>query len=261
MQWENLTAPDFKEAVRKTGGLCILPLGVIEKHSGHLPLGTDMMIIHSIACLAAEKEPAIVFPPYFLTQIFEARHWPGTLAIGRTLMQDVLFNLCDEIARNGCSKIYLLNGHGGNNHFLPYFIECTLEKKKSYTPYFSGYCPDGIYQEVRKIMETDFDYHAGEIETSLMMVLYPDLVKSKNIPDVPGNPLGRQKLPEGVVTPVGWYADFPDHYAGDARPSSAEKGKKILSLCVDYVASVIKAIKEDATVPGLMKTFYGLTSH
>jgi creatinine amidohydrolase len=257
MNWENLTSPEFEKAVKKSRNLCILPLGILEKHGDHLPLGTDMQIAHRIASLAAEKESAVVFPAYYFTQIFEAKHWPGAIAIGRDLMPNLLENLCDEIFRNGFTKIYLLNGHGGNRYFLPYFLQCVLEKNKSYALYLSDIGLIAGDAEIKKIMETDFDYHAGEIETSLMMALFPDLVKSNCIPDAPANPRGRKKFPMGVMTPIDWYADFPDHYAGDARPSSAEKGKQILAVCVEYVVSVIRAIKEDTVVPGLMRKFYG----
>ena len=46
MNWEHLTAPDFAQAVRDTGGVCVLPIGVLEKHADHLPLGTDALLSH-----------------------------------------------------------------------------------------------------------------------------------------------------------------------------------------------------------------------
>ena len=55
MQWENLTSPDFGAAVRQTG-VCIIPLGVLERHSDHLPLGTDFLNSHKLASLAAEQD-------------------------------------------------------------------------------------------------------------------------------------------------------------------------------------------------------------
>ena len=97
MQWENLTAPDFAAAVKETRGVCLLPLPCIEKHGEHLPLGTDLFIGMEIARRAAEIEPAVVFPPFYLTQILEARHQPGTIAIGTHLMLKLLEAVCDEI--------------------------------------------------------------------------------------------------------------------------------------------------------------------
>jgi len=90
MQWENLTAPDFAAAVEESQGVCVLPLPCIEKHGEHLPLGTDFFIGMEAARRAAEIEPAIVFPPFYLTQILEAKHQPGTIAIGGHLMLQLL---------------------------------------------------------------------------------------------------------------------------------------------------------------------------
>jgi creatinine amidohydrolase len=89
MQWEHLTAPDFAKAVQATG-VCVLAMGVIEKHSDHLPLGTDFLNAHRIACLAAEKEPAVVFPPWYFGQIYEARCFSGTLAIEPRLLLELI---------------------------------------------------------------------------------------------------------------------------------------------------------------------------
>ncbi len=61
MQWEHLTSLDFEKAVQECQGVGILPVGVIEAHSSHLPLGMDMFACHYAACRAAEIEPAIVF--------------------------------------------------------------------------------------------------------------------------------------------------------------------------------------------------------
>lgn len=100
MQWEQLTSTDFKSAVEQTG-VCVIAMGVVERHSEHLPLGTDYLNGHRLACLAAEKEPAVVFPPFYFGQIFEARCFPGTLTLKPTLLLEVIWAALDEIARNG----------------------------------------------------------------------------------------------------------------------------------------------------------------
>jgi creatinine amidohydrolase len=116
MQWENLTAPDFAKAVKETG-VCILAIGVLERHSDHLPLGTDFLNGHATACLAAEKEAAVVFPPYYFGQINEARCFPGALTLRPTLLMELIQNVLDEIGRNGFKKIIIYNAHGGNIYF------------------------------------------------------------------------------------------------------------------------------------------------
>jgi creatinine amidohydrolase len=79
MKWSELTSVNFSKAVEACQGVCLLPLGVMEKHGDHLPLGTDLFTGQEIACRAAEIEPAIVFPEYYFTQIQTPRH-EGTKA-------------------------------------------------------------------------------------------------------------------------------------------------------------------------------------
>ena len=118
MNWEKLTSPDFEIAVKTCGRVCLLPLGVIEKHGDHLPLGQDAMVIHRLCTEAAEIEPAMVFPFFYLGRINEARHQPGTISLKYELILPVLESMCDEIARNGFDRILLANGHGGNINIL-----------------------------------------------------------------------------------------------------------------------------------------------
>ena len=81
MRWEELTGDQFSEAVATVQGVCLLPLSVIERHAHHLPLGTDMYIGRELCRRAAELEPAIIFPDFIFTQILEAQHVIGTIAI------------------------------------------------------------------------------------------------------------------------------------------------------------------------------------
>ena len=114
------------------GGVCVIPLGIIEKHGPHLPLGSDLFESREIAFQAAAKEYAIVFPPYFTGQIFEARHQPGTISYSNDLMWKMLEETCRELSRNGLKKIILMNGHGGNTSFLQYFCQSQLAGPKDY---------------------------------------------------------------------------------------------------------------------------------
>jgi len=260
MQWELLNWTDFKEAVKTCGGVCVLPLGVLEKHGPHAAIGTDLLAVHAVACRAAEIEPAMVFPQYYFSQIFEAQHQAGTIAVRPQLIFDLLENVCDEIARNGFKKIVLLNGHGGNNHFLPYFCQCTLAKKKDYVVYASemGY---GETDKLKPLMETAADDHGGEAESSIIMALDEKLVNKKYVPPKPVTPLPRMKDLNPVYTAIWWYSQYPDHYGGDANPASAEKGRKIMDIFVNYTAGVIKKVKKDETGPKLQAEFFDRTKH
>ncbi|HEY3939900.1 MAG TPA: creatininase family protein, partial [Bryobacteraceae bacterium] len=104
VKWEELTAADFAAGIQKSQGTCLLPFGIIEKHGPQLPLGTDLINVRYVSEHAAEQEYAVVFPPYFYGQIFEARHQPGTLAYSAALQLELLQATTDEMARNGCKK-------------------------------------------------------------------------------------------------------------------------------------------------------------
>ena len=119
VHWEELSAADFKDGIARAQGTCLLPFGILEKHGPHLPLGNDLLNVRYVALNAAQQEYAIVFPEYYFGQIFEAKHQPGTVAYSRGLQLQLLQETTDEMARNGCKKIIIANGHGGNNNLLP----------------------------------------------------------------------------------------------------------------------------------------------
>src|ERR1700724_732644 len=135
VKWEELTATDFAKAIHQSQGTCILPIGILEKHGPHLPLGTDLLNIRYISVAAAQQEFAVVFPEYYFGQIFEARHEPGTVAYSAKLQLELLQETTDEMARNGCKKIVILNGHGGNNNLLPFFAQSQLATPHDYVVY------------------------------------------------------------------------------------------------------------------------------
>src|SRR6188768_3326411 len=108
MRWEELTGDEFPQAVESVGGVCLLPTSVVERHGHHMPLGTDTYIGREICSRAAEIEPAIIFPDFIYTQILEARHVPGTIALDAAMLLPLLENICREIARNGLKKIVIV---------------------------------------------------------------------------------------------------------------------------------------------------------
>ncbi len=256
MQWEQLTAPEFAAAVRETG-VCVIAMGVLEKHSEHLPLGTDYLVGHSVACQAAEKEPAVVFPPFYFGQIYEARCFPGTVTLKPTLLIELIQGVFDEVGRNGFKKIILFNAHGGNDNLLKFLAQCALWEEKPYALYMplDFLSPQG--QEAwDALRETTFGGHACETETSLVLGAFPHLVKRDRVPEVPGAPLNRMQNLPPTFTGIWWYSNYPEHYAGDARAATAEKGQVLLRLASDYLAGYIAAVKADQVVPTLRSEFF-----
>jgi creatinine amidohydrolase len=256
MQWENLTSGAFAKAVRETG-VCVIGMGVLERHSDHLPLGTDYLNAHRIACLAAEKEPAVVFPPFYFGQIYEARCFPGALTVRPTLLMDLIQSVLDEIGRNGFGKIILYNGHGGNTHLLRFLAQCTLWEQKPYSLYvpLHSMTPEQNAQW-QQIRESTIGGHACEFETSMVMANYPDLPQMDAVPGESAAPLGRLRHLPPTHAGIGWYADYPEHYAGDARTASAEKGQALVGWMVETLAVYIAAVKADEVVPALEREFF-----
>lgn len=250
MQWEHLTTGTFEEAVAAAAGLCVLPCGVIEAHGPHLPLATDYLIAHRIAVEAARREPAVVFPPYFWGMNSETAHLPGGLVLELELVLRLLQATCDEIARNGFHRLVLYSAHGGDRFLHPLFIQQQLSRSGPYTLYWVQVAAGPGVREA--IFQTPPD-HAGEGETSLMLHLDGEHVLEDRLPPRPGTPAGR---PLGeVYTSADWYGMFPEHYAGDARLASAEKGRRWFEACAQHLASLLRSIKEDQRVPAAYREY------
>ena len=252
-KWEELTAADFEKAIQKAQNTCLLPFGIIEKHGPQLPLGTDLINVRYVTAHAAEQEYAVIFPEYYFGQIFEARHEPGALAYSAKIQLELLQETTDEMARNGCKKILIVNGHGGNNHLLPYFAQSQLATPRDYMIYVfqnPGY-PAG-----RPQLHSRTDQHAGESETAHTMVSRPDLVHMDRATSESGADLNRLDLPAGVYTGIWWYAKFPNHYAGNGADATAPLGEFDMKAWTANVANAIRAVKSDQVGPRLQKEFF-----
>jgi creatinine amidohydrolase len=252
VHWEELTAADFREGIHRSQGTCLLPFGILEKHGPHLPIGTDLLDVRYAALHAAEQEYAIVLPDYYFGQIAEARHEPGTMAYSRELQLALLQETTDEMARNGCKKIIIVNGHGGNESLLPYFAQTQLDKPHDYVVYiFDKRSPDSGGPQKK----TSIDMHAGESETSKMMIARPDTREES------GADQHRLNLPEDVYTGIWWYARFPNHYSGDGSAATVELGKFQMDWWIGAIVKAIRAVKADDVSLQLQDEFYGKSSH
>jgi creatinine amidohydrolase len=258
VHWEELTGPDFIKAIRNAQGTCILPFGILEKHGPHLPLGTDLLDVRYASLHAAEQQYAVVFPEYYFGQIFEARQEPGTVAYSRELQLALLQETTDEMSRNGCKKILIVNGHGGNSSFLPYFAQSQLAKPHDYVVYVFDQRTPATGGPKKK---TTTDLHAGESETSKMMIARPDLVHQDRASSESGADQHRENLPDGVYTGIWWYARFPDHYAGDGSAATRELGEYQMNWWIDSIAKALTAIKADDVSPKLQNEFNEKATH
>ncbi len=255
---EELTAPDFIQAVEKSDKTCIIPIGVFEKHGAQLPLGTDLYLAREYSQRAAEQEYAVVFPWYYFSQINEARHQPGTISYSPDLIWKVLQETLDELNRNGFEKIIIVNGHGGNNAFLNYFGMAQLSEKRDYSLYwFRPEKNSEVDRKAEELTQKDkYDSHGGNSETSAMLATKPEVVHRERSDEQSGVDQERMKNLKHVYSGIWWYASFPNHYGGDASKANAEAGELLINETVDQLVDLIKQVKADEVVPGLQEQFF-----
>ena len=260
VKWEELAAADFPRAIQQSQGTCILPIGILEKHGPHLPLGTDLLNIRYVSVAAAQQEFAVVFPEYYFGQIFEARHEPGTVAYSAKIQLELLQETADEMARNGCKKIVIANGHGGNEDLLPYFAQTQLAAPHDYVVYVFP-LPEHLDQPGRPSVKNPGDMHAGETETSHLMVSRPDLVHLDRAKQESGADQKRLNLPDTLYTGIWWYARFPNHYAGEGAAATKELGEFDMKEWTSELVTALRAVKADSESLRLQNEFYEKTRH
>jgi creatinine amidohydrolase len=258
VKWEELTSADFRDAIAQAQGTCLLPFGILEKHGPHLPLGTDLLDVRYAALHAAEQNYTVVFPEYYFGQIFEAKHEPGTIAYSADLQLKLLQETTDEMSRNGCKKIIIVNGHGGNEYLLPYFAQSQLDTPHDYVVYVQWGRAEPKGGPTKK---DPVDMHAGETETSTMMIARPDLVHQDRAASESGADQKRLNLPDDLYTGIWWYARFPDHYSGDGALATKEFGTFEMNAWIAAIDEAIRAAKADDESLKLQNEFYERSKH
>lgn len=257
-RWDELTASEWPRAMIESKETCILPIGILEKHGPHVPIGSDLVKVREWSARATKREYAVVFPDFFYGQINEARHQPGTFSLPERVVWDLLEATCDEIGRNGFKKIVIINGHGGNPELIRYFIQTRLEKRRNYAVYFFEAPKDSSYVKNLKVLHSSDqagDQHAGERETSELLFLRPDLVRMDSAKMESGANQRRLGIPN-VYTGIHWYASFPNHYAGEGAAATKKLGEYLTEHTVSTFANALKAIKADTKTLELQNEFF-----
>ena len=271
MIWAELREEEFEGAVKKAGGLCIIPVGCYEMHGEHLPVGTDVYEAVAVAELAATLEDAVVFPAFEFGDINGLVEWKGGINLDPALRLKLLENYCSEIARCGFDKILLLNFHGGNPPFLSYFMNSMEQKALDYSILSCFPVPlfvDEVYptlkekgmeaypeltaedvEIIREFVEgKQIDGHGGLLETAMMLAIRPDLVKMDRLGAVDGH-FTHEADPfhkAGLQSTNLWYLDFPNSYCGDDPHRANERiGKMMLRLAAEKAARCARVFKEN----------------
>ena len=282
MIWDNLREEEFEGAIEKSGGLCVIPIGCVEKHGQHLPVGTDYIEAMTITKAAAEIEDVVIFPiGAWLGEVscFHAFKDPGAvklrgcIGIKQSTILTVLEELCDEIARNGFRKIMFINNHGGNMIILNHFLRCQSYSAKPYAT-LNTYASPGDLLDPKNVysiisenraefpaltdedMETLKKYaeigygggHAHFKETAIVMSADESLVATDKYDAEDGLSNHRTDYlrKAGVTATNDWLANYPNSYSGfPSFGCSKAIGDAFVKISAERLAKVFKLIKED----------------
>ena len=264
-QWEELTSPDFAKAIQKADGVCLLPMGSIEKFGPSGPLGTNLFVDRIVALEAVKQEYAVVFPEYIVAGTNDVSNLPGAVAYSAHLQYQMLEETVSEMARNGCRKILIVNGHSGNGGLLSDFLNGEMEKPHDYVVYtiygpqfriVAGMPDADKVPAAAKESKPGADGHGGEERIAALLAYRPDLIHLDRAHDESGSAGKRLNLPQGVQVGISRKAELPTGYEGDASGATVARGKALVEYAATRVVVAIRAIKADNESPKLQKEFF-----
>lgn len=259
MTWEEMTPTEFLATREKSKGFCVLPVASIERHGGHLPLGTDTFVADAVCRRASELEPMMVFPVLQFGINSEAAANPGAIGFRTDTLMLLFENLCDEIARNGFKKILLYSGHGGNTYGLPFFVQQWATKPHDYMVYYQMINYTQIKLKDPAKWPPPGGQHGGLFETAAVMGARADTVKlNQKIPEEHGKKQNKLKHLRdlGIYTAINWYSNYPCHYNGPLGAPTKRLGDEMIDDMARQLVETARAIKNDKEAPRLMQEFY-----
>lgn len=242
--WQDLASADLG-ALDLRHVVALLPVGAIEQHGPHLPLGVDRMIADGIVrrtlALAEAALPVLVLPTLPVGKSDEHLAFPGTLTLSAETLTRLWTEVGDSVARAGVRRLILFNAHGGQVPIMDVVARDLRVRHEMLVMAWSWSAaglPEGLFpdEEVRT------GIHAGAIETAIMLHLHPDLVRMERAARF--EPVMTAMACEGYrwLSPVGagrmgWMAQdlHPSGAAGDASDADAERGRQV----VDHAARVL----------------------
>lgn len=251
-QWIHLSARQIGALPKDT--VALLPVGAVEQHGPHLPVGTDMLINRGIVARAMEllpdDVPLVLLPEQAIGASTEHARFPGTLSYPFSPLLEQWKTLLRAVARVGFSRVLVYNTHGGNHDLLyPLGVELRDELGivVAYTSRGAAGVPDGLFD----LPDLRHDIHAGAIETSIMLALYPELVAIEHTKDFQS----RAALFEDAFTYLGagigggrkagfgWMSSDlnADGCCGNALHANTEAGR----ILVDHAAAALVEVIRD----------------
>lgn len=218
----------------------VLPVGILEEHGPHLPLGTDIFQAEAVVNEAAARADAVVLPTLNYGNCHSTRPFPGSISLSFDTLRSVGTEVLEELARHGVSSLAIVSGHAGGGHMralkaagrsvIADHPELRVALLSEWDVLFGhgGERFDGV--EV-----PEADGHAGTMETARIQHLHPNLVR-----DRPGEHLPEEEGFELTPTPE---ASMPDGYIGDPSAATPELGELLHSLAVEALVDLFEDLE------------------
>jgi creatinine amidohydrolase len=231
--WLSLTTQDFSRA-----RIAVLPVAAVEQHGPHLPVGTDTCIAEAylarVHALLPDGSAVVFLPVQQVGASDEHRAFAGTLTLSPETALRTFIEIGESVRRAGIKKLVIINSHGGNIALTDVAARQLRVRHGMVAVHASwgrfGY-PDGLFGEA----ECTHGIHGGDIETSIMLAAYPDLVRRDRIANfIPATYAMEQQYKHlRADFPVGFGWLTQDLHAsgavGDASLATAEKGEAALA--------------------------------
>ncbi len=243
VDWSRLKAHELR-ALAAQDAVVILPIASIEQHGPHLPTMTDTRLGYEVNIRAARKafgtRPTVVAPVVWSG--LSEHHMPfgGTLTLSHATFRAVIRDLVDSITRHGFRHILISNSHGGNMIAMQQICD-ELSSQVDAVLIGATYVTEAGEELSKHLQDQPGMMHAGEAETSMMMVCEPDLVDTTNLATIADGMDSGSFLKAGKAAyrwrPFGHITG--NGMAGNPARASAEKGEKMLEAGADALAALI----------------------
>lgn len=274
-RWLYRTSGDFHELREEARDVCVIPMGCVEKHGLHDPLGLDILKVGHIAYEASKLETVCVFPDFTFGDVPGLYTPPGTITLPLETEMLLLEQLCDEIARNGYRKILILDGHGGNRPWLSAFLRNVKNKRRDFvlavtrTPKGaprslaeillekgSGSIPELTPEDEEVVLKCFAEKrpggHACMSETAYMMGICPESVHLDRLGIESGlntHAADHFKANDIIIVNEGWDYNFPNSYASaDPVECNERIGRAAVRIAAEVLAKRYKFYKDDETL-------------
>lgn len=245
--FQEMTSPELAASIA-AGDVVMIPVGSIEQHGPHLPVDTDIRLPMGAALAAArQRDYLVVAPPVSWGLSGNHTGFAGYLTLRSSTFMALLHDLCTSLIDQGFRRIVLIVGHAGNKPAVSIVVNEVMQTTGVPVVWLNTI---GLGRETyQRLRATDpgGDWHAGELETALVMQDRPDLVKLEGEPGRYVNArehFGLSAGPSDIFgeggASIGFdlARSFPDGVAGIPAPATAELGRAVFDAIVEKVCAI-----------------------